>query len=234
MISTVPAPTLVLLLRQPEQERLVVLRTREAYLRQLVDVLDRHQSSTDALSLKIYRWGEEVSLLLLEKNSMSEGDFAAILAKKVDELRKQILINRLDHAPLHEPILVNEEVWEGWMLRHYQTLNRYSPYDGRAFEVETAHIFATEMISWLDEVVQPTEDPFFSIFTQKMLALKALDSEEGWLDRNEAGGIDPALALEVYQELAAEALSLKREEEKTDYFTSNQALFSQKVEIIDR
>lgn len=234
--GSAPAPALVLRLREPGQERGVVLRTGEAYLRQFVDIMERHQSSTDALSLNIYRWGEEISLLLLEMSSMHKADFAVILAKKVDELRRHILINPLDCAPLQEPVLVDGVVWEGWMLRHYQTLSPYSPYDRRAFEVESVHVFAAEMISLLSEVVYPSEDedPFFSIFAREIDVLKGLDSKEGQLDQEEAGGIDPHLALEVYQELAQAALALRKREEEADYFTSRQALFSQKVELIER
>jgi len=135
----------------------------------------------------------------------------------------------LDGTLLQEPVLINGEVWEGWCLRHYQRLSRYSPYDQRVLGTASTHAFALEMISWLKEVLQPSEDRVLSLLAGRIQELKI----EG-LDRNEAETIDQNLALSVYQDLAKEALLLKKEEEKRTYYLEQKARFEKKAEAIDR
>jgi len=226
---------LVLRLRLPSEQRdLRVSRTIQTHLGRFVEILDQHQSLTDALSLGISRWGSQVSSLILDRGSLSEEDFIQAIADKVEELRKRILINPLDRAPLQEPLLVNDEVWEGWMLRHYRALSRYSPYDRRVLGAASPHIFAKEMIAWLEEVVQPSEDRVLSLLANRMRSLQVDNEQEGRLDPSKADKIDPNLALAVYQELAEDALSLKKEEEKESYYLYQKARFDRRVEAIDR
>ncbi len=121
---------------------------------QLIDILDRYESWHDPFSERLFRWGVEILPSNLPEGHIPSEEEIAYGAQKVDELTREILISPLDRAPLREPVLERQWLWERWQLEDFQTLFLLSPFDGMPFEEIQRHRFAEELLYWLQSLAE--------------------------------------------------------------------------------
>ncbi len=121
---------------------------------ELIEILDRYETWNDPFSQRLFRWGVEILPAHLPDDYVPNEEEVAYGAQKIEELRKQILISPLDRAPLREPVLEREWLWERWQLEDFQTLYHLSPFDGMPFEEIRRHRFAEELLYWLQSLAE--------------------------------------------------------------------------------
>ena len=135
---------------------LVAERGISDFLDRLVDILGRHRAWNDSLSLRMSRFGAEVCQLALTGSIESEV-FLERLALKVGEFRT-IAVNTIDRAPLVNPVMANERIWEKWMLEDIRDVYEgLSPYKDVPLEEGVPHAYGNEMIDLVESVFESTE-----------------------------------------------------------------------------
>jgi len=138
--------------------------------------MEAHRMARDGLSRRLWTWGAEVLQLLSDEPP----NMQILLARKINELQRKILINPIDRAPLKDVILQRGRIWEEWMLRLYQQLDEegYSPFDGQYIETDhQVHSFGNHMVAWLGDVLRPTDDPDLTLLSQEVETIE-IEREE--------------------------------------------------------
>ncbi len=203
-ITTAAAETLVLRLRR--------IPTLDALSNKLLDILKTYEGENDPLSLSLFSWAEDVCQLLIEEPA----NFRTLLARKINQLQREILINPISGSPLEMPVLQRGRLWEEWMLLHNRELSRYSPYDGLPFDAHQIHAFALEMILWKKELLQ-SEDPLLSRLSHEV---HAIEEEIEPLTQEMMRQIPPEVALDDYRAIAQNIIATEKNEEESAYLES--------------
>lgn len=136
----------------------------------------QYRNWNDPFSLKVHGLGVRVftDLENFLNNHDSTKSISEFAQKKFTELL-DLLRNSLDKAPLEDPMLDGEWMWEKKTLMHYQTLSSLSPFTGKSFAA-ISHEFAKDIIAWKKKLVVkgnnsdhaqsikiPIANPFFFI-----------------------------------------------------------------------
>jgi hypothetical protein len=203
----------------------------------LLRILGEHQNMTDHLSRRLHSWGAEVVRLSdpivrgeSALNEASERDARQL----IDHLRNTILVNPLTAAPLGDPVLDGNHVWERDALNDYrQTLlnlgmpeaEHVSPFNQGPL-APASHDFARKMILWMQSL--PPSNPTTNILTpfnstRMAIYLRAPIPVEAAMD-----SLPPAEKLYAYLHLAQNAVVMEQLEdfrlESLQTRTSNQQL----------
>ncbi len=158
-----PEPKVLRLLLKVK-DRKVQLLTREVLdvaLDKLAMIAHFYRDWDDDLSRQLSDWVFEVIDLDGYSEEIDE-EFVNVMEEKIKVLRTEILINSIDRAPLVNPILVDQSIWENWMWNDFSAI---IPQPGRVVKL---HSFALRIIEWKNDLpfeeLNPTlqlTDPVF-------------------------------------------------------------------------
>lgn len=113
-------------------------------------IIDKHKDERDDLSLALLLRGREFVVFTLEDIHQSLGAYLEGLILRILEIKVE-LRNPFAKYELSEPLLepANGIIWERTMFEEYQ--RRLFAYSGENVEA-FPHVFAKEMIDWLDRI----------------------------------------------------------------------------------
>lgn len=141
--SVQPEPEVLHLLLKVK-DRNVELLSREVLdsaLDRLGVIADFFRDWNDDLSKKLYEWAIEV-IHYDGFSEMIDEEFVSVLQEKIKDLAENLLINSIDRAPLKNPLLVDNSVWENWMWNDFSSLVQ------QPVRVVKIHSFALQIIEW--------------------------------------------------------------------------------------
>jgi hypothetical protein len=108
----------------------------------------KYQANTDDLSKRVFRWIRETK----------EGAVGEDLAKRVDRLVTEVLVDLVRYRPLVEPVMDQEGfTWSRVLYDSYKEKYPVSPLSGKPFSAVVPHLFAEEMLALAHRVLPQGE-----------------------------------------------------------------------------
>lgn len=162
----------------------------------LFAILQRHQGSTDPLSLKLFEWGTRAITVL--NGAPGSLDFSEVF---------KIISSDLDHAPIDRPVMANGRLWDRFVLEEVRRLFAgKNPYNDEPLEEGEDHVFAQEVLAFATEEVPD----------------HAVDDvgEKPWIKRIDFSGVLDEEIKKMYRKLVKLQLKNERFAEDAALFVS--------------
>ncbi len=177
-------------------------------VKRVIKLIQLHEEAKDSLSKDLIKWGKEVCALTLY-HAKNEG-FVELLAAKVHELRT-IAVGKIDYAPLIEPVVANDRVWERWVLEDVRTVfDGISPYDGAKLEEGEEHVFCKEVLSVVARIFDSRASLQLQSLAKRVKALEKSEDRSCFLNQEVMLRITRVRARSHYQERVDEELLTER------------------------
>lgn len=128
-------------------------------LNKLEDILLRHLTWKDPLSIRLFKWGSKV--LSINLTNITTAPLVVELGtERIEKLREKIVINFVDlKSTLKEPMLDRKWTWEKSVLENYLKLSSLSPFDEQPIQA-VPHTFAHEILAWANRIYPlPADSP---------------------------------------------------------------------------
>jgi hypothetical protein len=214
-----PQPEVIhlVLKKMPEKLQVLAREVLDLALDDLQQIADAYKDllhlplpyKTDLLSNQLLDWCIDV-IFDDGYSEMLDEQYINTLTKKIQKLTNEILVNPLDRAPLEEPLIVDQSLWEKWM---WEDFNQLSPMPNR---VVMEHSFAAAIIRWRKSLpiaeLKPSIDlkntPFFPLQAKLPPNAKPFFDREMFQNSNDEAS--KVLKLFAYCQQASNALVVQK------------------------
>ncbi len=125
---------------------------------ELKNILATHLQWKDSTSLRLHKWGDKTVRLHTPIPSQDTQAFFNVIKNRLEKILGDILLSPIGGAPLAEPVIERDWIWEKETLdefialfkRAFPSQDPLSPLDNKKLETMRPHAFAKAIVTWIN------------------------------------------------------------------------------------